>query len=257
METIFAISLDGIRIAYDCCGTGPAIILLHGGGSTRHDWHEAGYVDRLSDKFTVITLDLRGHGESGLPTDPSAYTTEKWGHDILAVADACDSKTFILWGMSFGGKVGRYLAVESDRVSKFVMMGTPLGRGVSGQRRQEALDFIEHWSPLIQAHQEGKLYLDALPNNDRELIQRLNVPVMLGWVSAMLDWPAIGPKDFSCPTLWVVGSEDSYAIESTKLYEGDLQAGIFSTQFLDGLNHDQVFDEIDKVFPVLFEFSVS
>ena len=125
MITTFAFSPDGTKIAYDCIGTGPAIILLHGGGVTRRDWHETGYVDRLRDKFTVITMDLRGHGKSGHPTDPSAYAPEKWGQDILTVADACDIETFIMWGMSFGGKVGRYLAVESERVKKFIMMGTP------------------------------------------------------------------------------------------------------------------------------------
>ena len=257
MKTLFATSPDGTQIAYDYSGIGPAIILLHGGGVTRHDWHEAGYVDRLSDKFTVITMDLRGHGESELPTDPFAYATGKWGQDILAVADACGVETFFLWGMSFGGKVGRYLAVESERVSKFIMMGTPLGPGVSGQRRQEALDFIEHWTSVIQAQREGILNLEALPTDDRELMQRLNVPVMLGWVEAMLEWPAIGPKDFSRPTLWVVGSEDSFAIESMRQYKGDLQSGNFRTQFLDGLDHDQVFDGVDKVFPKLIEFSAS
>ena len=257
MITTFTYSPDGTKIAYECVGTGPAIILLHGGGVTRHDWHEAGYVDHLSDIFTVITMDLRGHGESGHPTDPSAYTTEKWGQDILTVADACDIETFIMWCMSFGGKVGRYLAVESEQVSKFIMMGTPLGPGVSGKRRQEALDFIEHWSPIIQAQREGTLNLEALPDDDCELLQRLNVPVMLGWVSAMLEWPAVGPKDFPCPTLWVVGSEDSYAKESSRQYEGDLQAVNFRTQFLDGLDHDQVFDKFDKVFPTLIKFSVS
>jgi pimeloyl-ACP methyl ester carboxylesterase len=54
MNTRFANSPDGTRVAYDLCGTGPAIMLLHGGGSTRQEWHEGGYVRRLRDSFTVI-----------------------------------------------------------------------------------------------------------------------------------------------------------------------------------------------------------
>ena len=42
-------------------------MLLHGGGQTRHSWNELGYVDRLSKKFTVIRVDLRGSGDSGRP----------------------------------------------------------------------------------------------------------------------------------------------------------------------------------------------
>ena len=141
MNTLFTTSPDGTRVAYDRSGTGPAIMLLHGGGSMRQEWHEAGYVRRLRDNFTVIAVDLRGHGESGMPTDPADYTTDKMGQDILAVADTCGVECFIVWGMSYGGKVSRYVAVQSERVAKLILMGTPLGPGVSSERRQEAIDF--------------------------------------------------------------------------------------------------------------------
>ncbi len=71
MNMLFTNSPDGTQIAYDSSGAGPAIVLLHGGGGSRQEWHEAGYVRRLEDHFTVITLDLRGHGESDLLTDPA------------------------------------------------------------------------------------------------------------------------------------------------------------------------------------------
>lgn len=106
---MFATSLDGTQIAYDCSGEGPAVILLHGGGGSRQEWQSAGYVQRLKDDFTVIALDLRGHGESGAPSNPDDYVIDKMLQDILAVADACGAARFALWGMSFGGKVGRYL----------------------------------------------------------------------------------------------------------------------------------------------------
>jgi hypothetical protein len=43
VETSFALSLDGKQVAYDRTGQGPAPILLHGGGGSRQEWHEAGY----------------------------------------------------------------------------------------------------------------------------------------------------------------------------------------------------------------------
>jgi len=66
-RTQYAVSTDGTRIAYDVTGSGPVVILLHGGGATRRSWHEAGYVSRLAAEFTVVTMDLRGNGESGRP----------------------------------------------------------------------------------------------------------------------------------------------------------------------------------------------
>jgi pimeloyl-ACP methyl ester carboxylesterase len=257
MDTLFTNSPDGTRIAYDRSGTGPAIVLLHGGGGSRQEWHEAGYVGCLRDDFTVIALDLRGHGESGLPTDPADYTTDKMGQDILAVAGACAVERFTMWGMSYGGKVGRYLAARSERVAKFVMMGTPLGLGVSGERRQQALDFCAHWPPIVQAQREGRLDLDALPQDDRDLLRQLNVPAMLGWVRAMLDWPTVEPADFRCPTLWLVGSEDRHAMASLEEYEESLPASSVQVRVFEGLDHMQVFDEVDRVFPTLLVFTQS
>jgi pimeloyl-ACP methyl ester carboxylesterase len=257
MDTLFTKSLDGTQIAYDCIGTGPALMLVHGGGTTRHDWYEGGYVDRLKDKFTVITFDVRGHGESGLPTDPAKYTTDKMGQDILAVADACKVDHFIIWGMSYGGKVSRYLAVQSDRVTKLILMGTPLGLGVSGKRRQQAVDFRARWDPVVRAQRNGALDPTLLSQPDQEFMENFNVAVMLAWVTAMLDWPEVTPADFRCPTLWLVGSEDEYAMATFKEYEDDFKGSLFHVHILDGLDHDQVFDEIDKAFPIMLTFTQS
>ena len=257
MDTLFARSPDGTRIAYDRFGSGPAIVLVHGGGGSRQEWAEAGYTRRLRDDFTVMALDLRGHGESGLPTDPAAYTTDKMGQDILAVADACGVDRFIMWGMSFGGKVGRYLAVQSERVARFVMIGTPMGPGVSGKLCQQAIDFVAHWSPIVQGLHGGTLNRDALPQDDRVFLDQFNVPAMLAWVRAMLDWPAITPADFRCPTLWLVGSEDQHALATLEEYKEALKASMVQVHIAQGLDHNQAFDEIGQVFSTMLAFTQS
>jgi pimeloyl-ACP methyl ester carboxylesterase len=257
MAASLTCSRDGTRIAYDRSGAGPAIVLLHGGGGSRQDWHEAGYVTRLQDRYTALTLDLRGHGQSDRPDKPIAYTTDKLCQDILAVADACGVRHFAIWGMSYGGKVGRYLAVRSQRVTALIMMGTPLGPGVSGARRQQALEFRAHWSPLVQALQAGTLDLDALSSKDRETWDRLHVPSMLGWVRAMLDWPAIVPAQFRCPTLWLIGSEDQHAMESLHTYGPALCRSQVQVRVEQDLDHEQVFEEVDRVLPVMLGFMAS
>jgi len=255
VSTLFTDSPDGTRVAYDCSGTGPAIVLLHGGGGSRQEWHHAGYVSRLRDNYTVIAVDLRGHGESGLPTGPADYTVQKMLQDILAAVDACGVKQFALWGMSYGGKVGRYLAVQSERVAKLVLMGTPLGLGVTGEQRQEAIDFCAHWPPIMQALRDGVLDFESLSQKDQELLKGLNVAAMLGWVTEMLDWGSVEPADFRCPTLWLVGSEDRRAMASVRQYEEALKGSRVQVSILEGLNHEQVFDEIDRVLPIMLAFT--
>jgi pimeloyl-ACP methyl ester carboxylesterase len=257
MTTVFAHSPDGLRIAYDRAGSGPAVLLLHGGGSNREVWHEFGYVGRLSQDRTVITLDLRGHGESDLPTDPAEYTTDKMGGDILAVADACGIERFTIWGMSYGGKVGRYLAAQSDRVTKIIIMGIPFGPAVTAEMRQQIEAFCIHWPPIIEAQRDGTLDLDSLSEDDREFLGGANVPVIMAWGRAMIDWPSIEPADVRCPALWLVGSEDEPAMASVREYEDSLKDSDVQLHIVEGLDHPGVLMEIDRVFGPMLAFTQS
>jgi pimeloyl-ACP methyl ester carboxylesterase len=255
MKTLFTTAQDDVRIAYDHSGTGPAIMLIHGGGSDRQTWHEAGYVARLREDHHVIALDLRGHGESDLPTDPADYTTDKMGQDILAVADACGVEEFIVWGMSFGGNVSRHLAVQSERVAKIILMGARLGPAVTDEIRQDIAAFCEHWSPIIQSQREGTLDLDELSQEDREVSEQLNVPAAMAWGRAMTTWSSVEPEDFRCPVLWLVGSEDQPVMDSVREYEQRLEGSRIQLQIIEGLNHGDVFTEIDRVFATMLTFS--
>src|SRR6266545_1747441 len=121
MNSPTVIARDGVRVAYDVTGTGPALILLHGGGQNRRVWHDAGYVTRMRDQFTVITVDIRGNGESDKPTDARAYAIGGLVDDILSVADAVQARQFALCGYSYGANIGRYVPARTGRVSKLVI----------------------------------------------------------------------------------------------------------------------------------------
>ncbi len=253
INTLFTISPDGIRIAYERVGSGLPLVLLHGGGNNRHMWREAGYIERLQNNFTVIAPDLRGHGESDSPTEPSDYTTDKMIQDVLAVVDTCGVERFIIWGFSFGGKVGRYVAVHSERVTKIVLMGTPLGSFISNEFRQYMADFCAHWTPILQA--DRILDTSSLSKDDREFMENNNVSAMMAWGQAMLNWTAVEPSHFHCPVLWLVGSEDQVAMMTVREYQQCLPDTKVKLHVIDGLDHGQVFSEIDRVFPTELAFS--
>lgn len=255
MNTSFATSLDGCRIAYDVIGNGSPIVLLHGGGHTRQNWHDAGYVSRLRSSFKVITIDIRGNGESDKPTDKMSYSTTKHCEDILAVVDACNIEYFTICGFSYGGNIGRYMAAQSTRVAKFIMIGIPFGLGASGDFRQSIDNFQNHWAPIIQALANGTLDDKSLSTEDQDRLQGGNILLSLAWRSAMLEWKSIEPKDLLCPTLWLVGSNNAVASTSIEKYKTLLNSSKVSVQIVGGLTHEQEFTEIDKVFPFIFDFS--
>jgi pimeloyl-ACP methyl ester carboxylesterase len=77
----------GNRLAADVFGTGgPPVLLLHGGGQTRHAWRAtAAQLARAG--WTAYALDQRGHGDSEWIAD-GAYAFADFGADAGVVADA-------------------------------------------------------------------------------------------------------------------------------------------------------------------------
>jgi pimeloyl-ACP methyl ester carboxylesterase len=254
LNTSYAISPDGCQIAYDLNGNGSPIVLIHGGGHTRRNWHDTGYVNRLKNNYKVITLDIRGNGESDKPADTAGYTTDKHCEDILAVADACGIDQFSVCGFSYGGNIGRYLAAKSARVSRFIMIGIPFGPGASGDFRQHLLQFKKHWSTILQARADGLLEVKSLSPEDQDALQSGDIPVSLASMSALLDWQSIEPQDLRCPTLWLAGSRNDTALTSIEEYKTRLKDSKVSVQIVEGLNHIQEFKEIDQIFPRISAF---
>jgi pimeloyl-ACP methyl ester carboxylesterase len=259
MNTSSIVVPDGTQIFYDVVGDGSVIILLHGGGGgqSRKSWHEMGYVARLKNEFKVITMDIRGHGDSDKPTNPAAYAIQTMCNDVLAVADACGVERFTLWGFSYGGNIGRYLAAQSDRVEKIIVMGVPFGQAAAGEFRQFIIDFRAHWQPILQAQEAGTFDPATLSDEDKDVMAHMDVPVTLGWLIAMLDWGLNGPDDLLCPVLWLSGSENEGTVASMKVYKETAVSSNVQIQIIDGLNHPQEFEEIERVFPTMLAFTKS
>ncbi len=254
MKTSFVVSPDGIHIAYDVTGEGSTIILLHGGWNTRQNWHAVGYVKRLKDNFKVIAIDIRGNGESDKPTEPTCYTTEKMCQDILAVADACGVEKFTIWGFSYGANIGRYLAAQSDRVEKLILIGIPFGLGASGEFRQFIEEFRNHWLPILQAKSQGALDLTSLSTEDQKAWQETNIALEVARLSAILEWERIEPADLHCQTLWLVGSRNETTIASILEYEEELKRSMVCVEVIEGVNHREEFTEIDRSLPMMLAF---
>ncbi len=95
-------SSDGLTLVGDMGGPegAPLVLLMHGGGQTRHSW--AGAMRALIEAgYRVVNLDARGHGESDWSPE-RAYSLNERIKDIHAVLDDCDTP-YALVGASMGG----------------------------------------------------------------------------------------------------------------------------------------------------------
>ncbi|WP_369044777.1 alpha/beta fold hydrolase [Sinomonas sp. P10A9] len=150
---------DGTEISYDAAGSGPAVVLLHGSALSRAIWRGLGYVKAL-DGFTVVRIDLRGHGRSGKPDHAAAYRMPRHTGDVLAVLDAEGIPRAHVAGYSLGSRVAFSLAATApDRTTSL----TALGGTFRPQRGEVAKVFFPGYlealeSGRIEAFVEG---LDA------------------------------------------------------------------------------------------------
>ena len=99
------VTRGGLELAGDVVGEDHrgAVILAHGGGQTRHSW--ASTAQRLADRgFLAVSLDLRGHGDSGWHPDGD-YATEHYAEDLIDVAATLPRPPALI-GASLGGIAG-------------------------------------------------------------------------------------------------------------------------------------------------------
>lgn len=101
-QTQLVKSVDGVEIAYNVNGNSEtALIFVHGWSCNKSYW--SSQINAFNDKYKVITIDLAGHGESGLEREN--FTVELFGEDVASVVNKLGLKKVILIGHSMGGSV--------------------------------------------------------------------------------------------------------------------------------------------------------
>jgi pimeloyl-ACP methyl ester carboxylesterase len=113
-------SKDGTRIVVECAGTGPSLVIVHGGLGDRSRWKPLFTFFR--SRFTVCAMDRRGHGASG---DSPNYSLEKEVQDVVAVVNSQPSPVFVM-GHSYGGVAALEAAFLTNKIAKLVLYEPPL-----------------------------------------------------------------------------------------------------------------------------------
>ena len=111
-------SPDGTEIAYKQTGSGPPLVLVHGGGVSDHRrWNIGDVRSRLAEHATVFALDRRGRGQSG---DGDEYSLDREVEDVLAVVESI-GKPVTLLGHSYGANIALEASLLVDSLDGLVL----------------------------------------------------------------------------------------------------------------------------------------
>ena len=117
---------NGVKIHYSVHGSGPTLLLTHGYSSTSAMW--TGQIEALAKRHTLVLWDMRGHGQSDYPDDPSAYSEDLTVGDMAALLDHVGASRAIVGGLSLGGYMSlSFYRTYPERVRALLIIDTGPG----------------------------------------------------------------------------------------------------------------------------------
>jgi pimeloyl-ACP methyl ester carboxylesterase len=213
-------SPTGATVSYDKRGSGPPLVLVHGGFSD-HETNWAFVMPLLTQRFTVHAVARRGRGE----TDATeGHGVEDEGRDVAALMEAVGAPVFLL-GHSYGAQVALAAAARvPDRVRKLVLYEPPwpgiLGEGAL--TRLEGLAESGDWEGFAAVFFRDVL---SVPAGELDELRATELwPPIVGDAKASLgDLRALSRYDFSAdrfrglnlPVLLQVGTESPRGLYAT------------------------------------------
>jgi 2-succinyl-6-hydroxy-2,4-cyclohexadiene-1-carboxylate synthase len=151
---------DGLELAVEDDGRGPALLLVHGFTGGADAWGEE-LKTALRRELRVLAVDLLGHGDSDRCHDPKRYALPELVEDLTEVLDAAGLPAVAWAGYSMGGRIALAAALlRPARVRALVLEGASPGLAGAAERearrahdeelaarleREGAAAFVEHW----------------------------------------------------------------------------------------------------------------
>jgi pimeloyl-ACP methyl ester carboxylesterase len=202
----------GVSLAYDDVGPPDArdcVVLLHGFATNRNEnWRRVGWLGAFERRrIRALAFDMRGHGESGRPHAPEAYSREALLGDVVAFVAAFTRRPPILMGYSMGARLALAAAsAHPDRFERLILGGVggrlfePAPPGHPMADAMEAADADAIAEPLLRSF---RIFADDQGED------RLALAAFARARAGLVDQDALGA--LRLPTLVVAGARDELA----------------------------------------------
>ncbi|MCY7899313.1 alpha/beta hydrolase [Bacillus inaquosorum] len=136
------LQVPGANIHYKVRGTGPIILLIHGGGGDADKFHHV--ADHLANWYTVVTYDRRGHSRSNLANQTEDYRVETHSDDAHRLLAKLTDKPAYVFGSSSGAVIGLDLCIRHpEQVSVMIPHEPVLLQFLNGNELKQANQFME------------------------------------------------------------------------------------------------------------------
>lgn len=195
----------GMRLQGELSGDehDPMILLIHGAGQTRAVWSNIAEALVQADR-QVVSLDLRGHGDSEWPSD-GRYDLEAYAEDLRAVLAQMNSRPVVVAATVGGWIAARALSSDAANLAAgLVLVDMPISSASEAARQiSESLPKDDlSWDPRVV----GAMNLDAVADTLISAASGLNLPTMVlrGGIPWVKSSPATSEFDQALPNAEVV-----------------------------------------------------
>lgn len=163
---VFDVQTSGTTIHGRRGGSGPPVLLLHGFPETHLMWHRV--APALAERFTVVTTDLRGFGDSGTPPsapDHAPYSMREIGREQVEVMRGLGYDRFAVIGHDRGGRCAYRIALDHpDAVSRLAVLDViPTGEAFRRADKDFSLGFWI-WSFLAAPEPVPERLIEQAPD---------------------------------------------------------------------------------------------
>ncbi len=208
---------QGIRVAYTDDGEGMALVFIHAFPLSKAMWQPQ--VKALAGSYRIITLDLRGHGESDAPI--WNWSLEDYAADVIAILDSLGIAQAVFIGLSMGGYTLFSLYRQCpDRIQGMILADTRAQAdtedGKAGRRTMAQVAFKNGASAIADMILPKLLAPTTLERHPElaEQVRRIALSTPQAGIIVDLMAMAARPdsldllKTITCPTLVIVGEQD-------------------------------------------------
>ena len=247
------LSADNIVISYNVEGNGkPALIFVHGWCCDKGYWKYQ--VAHFSKDYKVVTIDLAGHGKSGLGR--KTWSMEAFGKDVFAVLDKINIEQAILIGHSMGGAV--IIEAAKQMPTRIIgLVGVDTYQNIEETYSQEQIE--EVISPFRADFVETtRIFVRGMftPDADSVIVEQIandmsSAPheVGIGAVQEYFNFDHVSAlKDLKIPIVCI--NSDKWP---TNVEAGQQYASSFELKLMSGIGHFVMIEEPDKFNKLLNE----